>query len=287
MKKVYWLAVLFVLFGCQQKQKIAQLEEQKAQLESEYNLLVEESAMKDKFIAEYTETVNEVYSNLERIRKRENLLLRISKDMPESDSASMKQKMLTNIASIDRYIQKSKKRLRALRAKSAKWESQKAALQETIENLQKIIAQKEKDLAAMRAQVEHLNARVAEVEEELENKTEFIKVQEQQLRTGFYIIGTEEELKQKGIIVERGGFLGIHKTKTLAADFSTKDFLTTDITHTEVIPIAGSPKKVELISPHKDGTYNLLQTEENQTVLKITNPEEFWKIRYLVILTRG
>ncbi|RMG30317.1 MAG: hypothetical protein D6732_16355 [Methanobacteriota archaeon] len=174
-----------------------------------------------------------------------------------------------------------------MRAKSANWESQKAALQETIENLTRIIEQKEKDLAELREQVEHLTVRVAQVENELETKNEVIEEQTQQLNTGFYIIGTEKELKEKGIIVEKGGFLGIRKIKTLAPNFSPEDFVPTDISSTDAIPIFNTSGKVELISPHTPGSYNLIKTDENQTLLEIVNPEEFWKIKYLVILTHG
>ena len=71
---------------------------------------------------------------------------------------------------------------------------------------------------------------MAQVEGELEARNEVIESQTTRLNTGFYIIGSEKELKEKGILEEKGGILGIRKAKQLAASFNPQDFKTTDIT---------------------------------------------------------
>ena len=73
----------------------------------------------------------------------------------------------------------------------------------------------------------------------------------------------------------------------MASDFKEEYFTKTDISNTQTISIDFGIKKVKIISPHNPDSYNLIEKDKNQTVLEIIEPDEFWKINYLVILTKG
>ena len=285
----YLSIVLVVLLfaGCTNQKKLSDLQEKQAQLETEYRLLLEESEQKDKFVEEYTNTLNLIYDNLEHIRKREGLLNKMSENMETGQTASLKEKLLYNISSIDEYLQDTRKQLKSLKEKVYSSKLNSASLEEKINELNKVLEEKETYITELRGNVEKLNARVTEVEGELDDKNEVIESQTAQLNTAYYIIAGEKELKNKGILQEKGGILGIRKAKLLAPNFEKQDFNSADITSLNNLDIDRGIKKIKIISPHNPESYDLIQKGENHTVLEILDPEAFWKIRYLVIMTKG
>ncbi len=287
MKYLSFLIVFLFFFGCSNQQKISDLEQQNAKLETKTKSLQEQSELKDQFIEEYTTTINEVYNNFERIRKREGLITKFSADMEKSKSASLKQKMVSNIESIDSYIKSSKKRLGQLKEKMYSMQLASASLEENIQKLNQTLEEKEKFIEELKGNIDNLNGQVAEIQGELQERNELIDEQTEELHTAYYVIGDEKELKEKGIIEEKGGIFGLRKTKKLAAGFKTAHFTATDVTQTEAIPIERSINDVKIISPQDPGSYQLKIKDEKQTLLEITDPQEFWKMKYLVILTKS
>lgn len=287
MKIAIILLMALIFLGCTDKEKVAQLEEQHNQLEAEYNLLIKESTMKDNFIEEYTQTINEVYDNLEKIREREGFLSKASGKLEKNENVSLREQMLGDISSIDSYLQSSKKRLKELKAKMQESQMKTESLEKMVENLNRTLEEKEKYINELRVQTEQLTIKIAEVENQLQEKEQVIEEQSLALSTVFYIIGTEDELKEKGIIEEKGGFLGMGKTKKIASVINYENFTRTNISNIGQIPIYINRNKVDIISPHNPESYNLVERDKNETVLEITNPDEFWKLRYLVILYKS
>jgi predicted nucleic acid-binding Zn-ribbon protein len=281
------LFMMLIFLGCADKEKIAQLEEKNNQLESEYNLMLKESSMKNNFIEEYTRTINEVYDNLEKIREREGFISKASKKIEKNESVSLKQQMLSDISSIDSYLQSSRKSLRELKSRMKESQMKIESLEKMVETLNRTIEEKEKHTAELKVQTEQLTLKIAEVEGQLHEKEELIEKQNQQLNTVFYIIGTEDELKEKGVIEEKGGFLGLGKTKRIVSNLNYDYFTRTNISNLGRIPIYIGLDRVNIISPHNPKSYTLVPREENETVLEITNPDEFWKSKYLVILYKS
>ncbi len=287
MKYITFLLAFVVFFGCTDKQKIAQLEQQNSKLKKEFSLLTEQSSLKDQFIEEYTKTINDVYDNLERIRKKEGMVTKFTQDSEKKQIASYREKMLNNVSSIESYLKESKVKLNRLQEKLHTALLNNATFEETITKLNQTIEAKEQEIGELRQKVEQLNTRVAEVEGKLQQREELIANQTSTINSAFYIIGNEKDLKGKGIIEEKGGILGIRKTKKLAPGFNTDEFTKLNMVTDEVIPIDRSIKNVKIISPHDPESYHLVKKDENQTLLEIINPDAFWKIKYLVIMTKG
>ncbi|MCB0259918.1 MAG: hypothetical protein KDE62_09400 [Calditrichaeota bacterium] len=281
----YFLSIILILslWGCQ---KNKELEEKITQLETEYKTLQEEASMKDAFIEEYTHTVNEINSNLENISEREGFLKQASRDIEQQDDAALKNRMLSNISSIDDYLKKNRARVDDLRKKLAASDLKTKALSDMIETLNQTVEAKEIEIVQLKEELAALNIRVAEAESTLVEKDALIARQAAELNTGYYIISTEKDLKEKGILVEKGGFLGIGKTTRLADGFDTSPFLLADVATTERIAIAANVKDVKIISSHHPDSYRLVAQDDAHGTLEILDPREFWKLRYLVIVTK-
>lgn len=282
----YLVAIIFLfsLWGCQ---KNKELEEKISQLETEYKALQEEASMKDSFIVEYTNTVNEINSNLENISEREGFLKQASRDIEQQDDAALKNRMLSNITSIDDYLKKNRARVDDLRKKLATSDLKTKALNDMIETLNQTVEAKELEIVQLKEELAALNIRVTEAEGALAEKDALIARQNAALNTGYYIISTEKDLKEKGILVEKGGFLGIGKTTKLADGFDASPFLLADVAVTERIAIAVNLKDIKIVSSHHPDSYQLVAQDEGHAVLEILDPREFWKLRYLVIVTKG
>lgn len=287
MKYTAILILLVTFFGCGNQQKVDELTEKNTALETKVKLLAEQSNMKDEFVEEYTKTVNDIYDNLENIRKREGFITKYSKNVEKDKEASIKDKMLQNIASMDSYIKNSKSQLKQLKSRIKNSQVKSSSFEEMVETLSRTIEEKETHIIELKEQVDKLYMQVAEVEEDLQKSNEIIEEQTEKINTAYYVIGTNKELKNKKIIAEKGGFLWFGKTKILASDLKKTDFTTTDISDTDSISIKQNIKDIKIISNHNPESYHLTKKDEDKTVLEIIDPDEFWKMKYLVVLAKN
>ncbi|MCD4693391.1 MAG: hypothetical protein K8R79_10790 [Calditrichales bacterium] len=287
MKYTAILILLVTFFGCGNQQKVDELTEENQTLKSKVKLLAEQSNMKDEFVEEYTKTVNDIYDNLENIRKREGFITKYSKNVEKDKEASIKDKMLQNIASMDSYIKNSKSQLKQLKSKIKNSQVKSSSFEDMVETLSRTIEEKETHIIELKEQVDKLYMQVAEVEEDLQKSNEIIEKQTEKINTAYYVIGTNKELKNKKIIAEKGGFLWFGKTKILASDLKKTDFTTTDISDTDSISIKQNIKDIKIISNHNPESYHLTKKDEERTVLEIIDPDEFWEMKYLVVLAKN
>ncbi len=283
---IFIFAGMLVLSSCNQ-QKMTEMQQEIDQLKTQNDVLQQQSASKDTFLQDYTTTLNDVYENLENIRKREGLITQYSKTMEEGQENDIRNKVLDNLNSIDSYIMSSKKKLSALRQKASQAEMQSTAFEETIMKLTNELQEKELFIAQLRTQVDSLNQDLDEALYALQERDVLIDEQTERLHTAYYIIGNDEELEQSEVITYEGGILGLGKTAVVSPRLKEEMFTVADITMMDSIEIDAAREDVRLVSTHAPGTYELVQKDEQKSVLKITNPDRFWKMRYLVIATKS
>jgi len=84
MKYAAMILSMALLLSCNQ-QKVSEMESEMAQLKQQNELIRQQSESKDEFVEEYTQTLNEVYDNLENIRKREGLISEYSRTMENNE----------------------------------------------------------------------------------------------------------------------------------------------------------------------------------------------------------
>ena len=105
----------------------------------------------------------------------------------------------------------------------------------------------------------------------------------QEANTVHYLIGTLKALKEKHIINEEGGVLGIGKRPILNNDLNTDGFTKMDLRQVTVLPI--NSKEAKLLTVHSTRSYKLEKEKNKVKQLIITDPNEFWRVsKYLVIV---
>lgn len=202
---------------------------------------------------------------------------------------TQKERMLGQIAGLRQSIQQTDERIHALEQNLKGSRTEVAGLRRVIENLKRTVAEKEALIASLEARVDSLNVAVAGLRTEVRTGQETIARQETEIEgqrrdiaTVRYVIGTKDDLVKRGIIVQQGGFIGIGKSQRLSGNFDESLFTTIDTDEVGTIAIPGREPRV--ISDQAKSSYSIEPSGEDASVLRITDPAEFRRVKYLVVM---
>lgn len=107
-------------------------------------------------------------------------------------------------------------------------------------------------------------------------RDETINSQDKQINTAWYAFGTKKELKEQNVLVSG---------KVLHGNFNQSYFKRIDIRVTNEVKFYS--KKVDILTAHPGGSYELIADSKGLLVLKITKPQLFWSLsKYLVVQVR-
>lgn len=293
MKRMLWIvAIVPVLFSCNQK-KINELESQVEALSGENAQYESLMTQRDQELDDYFATMNEVEANLEEIKRHEGI---ISSNL-NSEGGGQKENILNSIQALNELIQKNKGLVADLDKKYKNANFKIKELDKMIASLNEQIDAKEGELALLKGELEKSNYQIASLttelgnvtavktrlEEENKQKSNTIAQQTEALNTGYYIIGTFKELKEKNVLTKEGGFIGIGRSKELMDEFDASAFTKVDIRSFDELPI--NSKNVSIATSHVAPSYELVGDKKNTESLKILDHNEFWKAsKYLVVV---
>ena len=275
------LMLFLTLSGCTDRKEQEELLKKNAELKNEL-------ASRDHFIEEVTATINEIHDALEVTTAKEKNVVRET-TKPEGKAAQtplqMKQQILTRISDMHSTIMESKKKIAALQKKLDDAGVQFAGLQKMVDDLKTQLEVREQSIVQLQASVESLKGEVREKVAVIAAREQTIDEQTRELNKVYFVAGTKDELRQKGIITKEGGFpFGLFgSTIALGTKFNPADFRTLDKTKDMTIEVTGV---VNEIVPKRDTSwYKISQPEAGKGLLKITDPSSFWKQNRLVIVT--
>ncbi len=282
MRRVRFMMVVAVLtaailVGCDNKE-----------FEKRNQELSRELATKDAFIEEVTSTINEINDRLDKSWALEKNILRQAKGVEGTRSmtqAELKQHILDRISEMSTKLTEHRKRVTDLQKKLKGATTQYAGLETMVEDLRKNLDDREKTLTEMQMRVQNLEGEVSQKTQVIAAHELTIADQTRQLNTAFVVTGKKGELKEKGIIAEEGGFLWglLGSTTVLAPDVDADQFEPLDKTTDMTIPVAG---KIDEIVPRRDmNSYAVEEGADGGTVLRILQPNRFWRESRLVIVT--
>lgn len=180
------------------------------------------------------------------------------------------------IASLTAQLNKSGGSIKGLQVKIASLETTLKQYETDISELKTSLAQKDIEIGQLNSNVSALALTVTEKDEKI---TEQINLMNQ----AYLVSGTYKELKEKGILIKEGGFLGLGRRESLAGDLSDTLFARIDVREIKMIPV--NSKNVKLITEHPSDSYEVVQENENLIAyIEIKDPETFWKIsKYAVV----
>src|SRR6266704_2423267 len=270
-------AVVFALVAAcctsaETERKLAELESVNAQKDS----LMQEVAISSRLISD-------VNTELAKAKIRNNRL-HVSSESPitaSNDTLIAKLRyVVARVQQTESALNESRERIKGLTTLS---DSLRATLDSTASNLQSVIASQKTTIDLLTDRVNAL--------------TEENVALKDSLATGYYVIGTRDELKKKGILTEQGGgrvlFILWRTGKTLqpARNLDPTLFTAIDTRQVTQIPLPSATAEYRIASL-QDLDYVAEERHDNKYAgvpsLTITSPVDFWRTsKFLIIILEG
>jgi len=278
-----WLPMALLLAaGCKQ----GPTPEVQARLDS----LSQTSAERDRLmqeVAENTRLVSEISRELAKVNVPARQL-KVSAESPlRASRDTLIQKihyMSARVREIEPKLKASEQRIKDLTTLSDSLRNELAA---TMQNLQGVIDNQKETIDALTLQVETLTAENVALKDTLENMSTINN-------TVYYVVGTKDELEQKGVIQEEGGarFLFVlwksGKTLVPARNLDPSVFTVADRRHMEELPLPSSDKAYRIVSRQDTSALETPPDQDGKLMghaVKIADPAKFWaNSKYLIIV---
>jgi len=113
---------------------------------------------------------------------------------------------------------------------------------------------------------------------ELEEAQQKLNKAKEELHSGWYVIGTRQELKSKGLMYKKGFF----DNRDVDEDFDKNEFKKINI-H-ELKELLLEARKAEIVTTHPSESYYIAGIKKKVNKLVISNPELFWSVSKFLII---
>ena len=262
------------------ERKLADLEQASAQRDS----LLQEVAVSARLLSDVSAALSKVQVRGRQIRVRGETPLLAQRD-------SMMQKLryvVARVAETETRLAENQQRIKSLTSLS---DSLRATLDSTATNLGAIIESQRATVAALTEQVTRLETENVALRDTVSTVTE----RENRV---YYIIGTKDDLKAKGIIVEEGGSRVLFvlwrtgSTISPARNLDPSDFTAIDKRQITEIRLPDAAAEYRIASRQDLEFLGTPRTDQGKITgassLQITAPEQFWRnSKFLIIVQEG
>jgi len=271
-------------------------------LETEKKAVLDEQDKLKGNLEDVTNTINEVAAKLQDVRKKQVVITDlIARSQTET---SQKGQILNDITAVEEQLARDRRDIETLNGKVRQSGIRIKSLETMIANLRKEVDKNVQRVADLKSIIEDKNEVIRQADNSLKNtqqtlanvRTELSQtseelettkgVLEETKNTAYFVIGTKDELKEKKVLDEQGRFFQ-KKNLNLSAEFSDDTFTKIDITKEKEFPITANLKNVKVIPQRSESSYKLMENGQNQTILKIVDPEKFWKVKYMAVVVKS
>lgn len=276
------LSMAFALQACSGGDKKA--EEMAANRDQEY---LNEIREKDSVIKQIFTSMDEIESEINKVKRDHNIATISTTD--KELSANQKEKIIGDITTLSSLLEENRKQIEEYKKSVGRYKGKQKSFEGRIANLEAQLKEREDSInglkeliAQMDADINRLHGRVDSLSTENTAKAETIRQKDAQIQTAYVIEGTRKELKEDGIIVSKGGVLGIGKTSAISPTVDQSKLTKVNIYETRSIPV--NSKHARLVTVHPSSSYELKKDGDEIASIEIINADEFWKSsKYLVI----
>jgi uncharacterized protein YeeX (DUF496 family) len=270
------------------------------EIQARLDELVAVSAEKDSLlrqVAENARLMSEISAQLITVADEERLArVTAAAESPVAASRDSLRVMVDDVTGrlkdMETRLAESQRRVRSLTRTS---DSLRAQMATAMEDLQATIENQKSTIAFLSERIETLQAENVQLATERAALADTVEQLVDVQNTAYYVIGTKEELVEKGIVSEEGGsrilFIFGRSGRTLvpARELSPVDFVAIDMRAVTEIALPDSGADYRIASrqnlafladpPDKDGRV--------RGALRITAPDEFWLPSKFLIIVRS
>ena len=284
MKKYLVIPVLLSLFfGCKNKEAEMQQQAQLKSVRAQDSLLALKSQGQDSTITAYIKSFNEIQDNLDSIKIKAKIMT-LGGGAEGRDKKAM---IIADMHFIADLMMRNKAELEKMKSKLAGSGMKNVELEKMIAHLTEELTEKDADIASLSSKLAEANANLKSEMKKFDDSMKVINAQHQVIaeqNTVYYAMGTTKELKNKGVIVKKGGVLGIGGTQTLKSNTNTSYFTSADMYSIHTLPLFSKLDKI--ITSHPTSSYTIRGDKKVDSLI-ITNQKLFWsESKYLVIVVK-
>jgi outer membrane murein-binding lipoprotein Lpp len=289
-------AAVLALSACVSKDKYEKELEQVKLLSAEKDSLLKDVMATTQFIADVNTEIAKV-----RDAKAGKPVVGAAGELPSASPAEQRAQMVAKVKALAERVNEAESRLAAsrqrvaaltgdattLKAQLAQYDSTITAFKSIVENQKAEIASLTAQVAALTGENVTLKTEKAQLTTEKETLTQEKAALTTERNTVYYVIGTKDELRKKGIIVKKGGILGIAATDIPATTLNPADFTAIDKTTVSSIALPKADKSYRVISRQ-----DLSATEQPakggyKGAIAIKNAEQFWAASKFLIIVQN
>jgi hypothetical protein len=186
-------------------------------------------------------------------------------------------------------IAELRERLQSLEAELQRSDIRAASLDRMVMQLKTSLADKEQMVARLGGRVDSLQTHVADLSSSVEQantmiaaQTDTLEQRRRELGTVYYAAGTRNELMKGGIVVAKGGVLGLGKTLGPSNTADLAAFREVDTDQESIIQLTGT--KAQVLTPQPAQSYSI-QSVNGKLELHILDAHAFRQVKRLVIVT--
>ena len=212
---------------------------------------------------------------------------------PLADQLQARKDMQNRVKALVERAKQTATQLAALQKKQAESEQQNVALQSQLTDQATKIEQDAQLIADLGSTIERQNTQIATLEARLDSLGAEVKTLGTRHYQAYYVIGTEKELMDKGIITKEGGtnFLVARPGRTVvpARVLNAANFTPIDQREVRLISMPDSTKRYRIVSRQSLDAAAVSWRDERsfRGNLKIEKPEEFWApSRFLILVAQ-
>lgn len=288
------LVVLAALggLGIWQNRTIDRKTQEIAALQSEKAGFISARDSLDGYISQVEGTIDEVGTKLRDVREKQvaisSLVAAAERDQ------SKKSVILDDIAALEMQLAQDRRDIDDLKERMNKSAFRIRSLEKMVAGLQKEIEQNQVVIAELKAGIESRELTLGHTRDSLSFSQKVLRNTESKLHeteqvlidtrnTAYYVIGNSRELEQRNVI-ERVGF--ISKKPALTSEFDSSAFSRIDVTRVADFSVNCKAGDIRVVPPRALGSYRVEQIEDNRSVLKVLDREQFWKVPYLAIVVK-
>ncbi|MHB8838422.1 MAG: Cbp1 family collagen-binding glycoprotein adhesin [Gemmatimonadaceae bacterium] len=296
MRKTFLIAAaaMLALTACVSKDKYEKELAQVQLISAEKDSLLKDVMATTQFIADVNTELGKV-----RDAKAGKPVMGASGELPNASPAEQRAHMIERVKQLTNRVNEAESRLAASRQRVAALSGDNSALQKqlaqydsTITAFKSIIENQKAEIASLSAQVGALqgeNVTLKTEKAQLTTEKESLTTEKAALTTErntvYYVIGTKDELRKKGIIVKKGGILGIAATDIPATTLNPADFTSIDKTKVSAITLPKADKSYRVLSRQDLSATAQPAKGGYKGTINITNAEQFWAAsKYLIIV---
>lgn len=278
----------------------AEKQKQQEALQAQLDQVTALSAEKDTLlqaVAENARLMNEINSEMAKVK---DLKAGVSPvvgaeggQQPVADQRAITlarvKEMTDRLNDAEKRLAASQSRIRRLAKQSDSLKTDLSSLETTVAEYQQMIATQRVEIATMSEQLATTQAEVATLSTEKAALIDTVTAITDRSNMVYYVIGTKDELKDKGIIVEEGGskvlFFGSHALQP-ARVLNEADFTAVDRRVVMEIPSPMTTQRYKIVSrQNTDYAENKPDSKGRVTGgIKIASPDGFWAPSKFLIL---